>query len=84
MVCKGVFAVQDWASNLRLKFSSDTSSSYFQELYAGSEVYEGELDMFRAVTDQASVSTATAIRSVSLLTKSSTCPLARLHWGLPN
>lgn len=47
--------LQDWVQNLKLKFSTDTSSPYFQELYAGSKVYEGELNMFRAVTDQSLV-----------------------------
>lgn len=50
---RGTQETQDWVQNLKLKFSTDTSSPYFQELYAGSKVYEGELNMFRAVTDQA-------------------------------
>lgn len=40
---------------------------YFQELYAGSMVYEGELNMFRAVTDQSVVSMASPPRNMGQL-----------------
>ena len=64
-VVTGEVYLQDWAQNLKLKFSTDTSSSYFQELYAGSKVYEGELNMFRAVTDQSLVGAQKHVLAVS-------------------
>ena len=47
--------MQDWVQNLKLGFASDSSSAYFQELYSNTRVYAGELNQFRAVTDQAKV-----------------------------
>lgn len=47
--------LQDWEENLKVVLSSDNSSPYFQDLYQGTEVYDGELDQFKAVTDGAEV-----------------------------
>ena len=47
--------MQDWVQNLKLRFAADSSSAYFQELYSGTRVYDGELNQFRAATDQAKV-----------------------------
>ena len=42
--------------NLKLGLDSDSASPYFEDLDQGTEVYNGELEQFRAVTDQAQVS----------------------------
>ena len=60
-------ALQDWSANLRLQFSNDVSSEYFSELYNGSEIYKGELESFRAVTDQANVRSYSALANSRVL-----------------
>lgn len=54
-ISEACITLQDWRTNLRLQFSNDVSEGFFTELYNGSEIYKGELQAFRAVTDQAQV-----------------------------
>ena len=72
------YSLQDWAQNLKLRFSGDTSEGYFSELYNDSRVYSGELEGFRGVTDQAKVSAC--FSTVSLLLIS----LIRTHGNCTN
>lgn len=58
---------QDWVQNLRLGLDSDTSSAYFDDLYQGTEVYTGELEQFRAVTDQAQNNDSSILAQLTLM-----------------
>ena len=52
-VCHGTW--QDWVQDFKLWLTESPASSYFQELYPGTQVHAGFLEQFRAVTDQAKV-----------------------------
>ena len=55
MLAHSCMSAQDWVQDFKLWLTESPASSYFQELYPNTQVHQGFLEQFRAVTDQAQV-----------------------------